>query len=1113
MSIRSIFILVMAAAASWVRAQEMSEEHLRSKMPYFEYIGDDMSCKKSRCILEDSEGYIWIGTTNGVERYDGIGYKAFIRDDNAKDISNYISALCEDKTNNRIYGSYNKKNLIFYIDKRDYSEHFLPNPFTVNDGSTDPFSAMAEYDDSLLLVKCNSGTYLFNKDNGHLKGPFKTDRKSQTVPRQCIEAGDKMVFSRDGRLEVLMERRTDTLITERLDIGREYITRTFDMADDTTVVLAARMSKTNRFELLKYHLNSRRSEVCRELDKYPMWITCAPDGVWMGYANFGLAFYEYSTNELYEYNTRNSTLHDNKVQSMLMLRNQPILLITTNNDGLIKLDYNCSQFMRFDTRRISDSSSCDMFMIFKDTENNYWAWFIDGMFKKSAEDYMFRKHDFESCDCKIAFYKAIEDTTNHKIYFMSLKKIVEYDMKSKRDKTIVEMASTSLNDITISGGKLYFSDKRSIYTYDIKSQKRDEIELPQEMIGNITATHIEGDSLIWIGNNISQVFAYNINTKELKFHATAGQANESIRHIRSKSTDGERELWIAADRNGLFCYLPEKRHLTQIINSKLLSDRIINMEIDNKGNIWTSTVDGLTCQNAEDKAVYEYGDKAFGLNFDYRTQAQYKSASGDILFGGTNYFVEFNSTSFAVRNTYYPAPVVSSYRLINAITFNYDSYTKEETYAIKDTIEIPEGIRSIQLTLRQLNYSQSKDNIVQWRMPDVSEEWETVKTETPIICSNLRRGINKVELRSCEHNGTPVSDIRTVYLKKHVYFYEHPLFHVLMATIAVVGIIGIILLKSRIDEARRKELEKEVKRQAGEIKETNEQLLMSQARIEQQNAELRNHRNILEKEVEERTADLVAARQKAEENSKLKSAFLANLSHEVRTPMNCIVGFSKLLADPSCTREEQVEFVHLIQESSNSMLVLIGDLLDVSRIESGQLRVNFGDFDLCTELDDVYHLLFMERKKANVDFELHVDDDLNGIVIHSDKDRFRQIIINITYNAFKFTERGHVHIHADKKTGDYLPTVQYPDTLPAVDGDILLVRIEDTGIGIPADKTEVIFEPFRKLNNNKTLYPGLGLGLNIVKNLVRLLHGQIWVTSVEGQGTTFYFYLPLNNNE
>ncbi|MDO4461070.1 MAG: ATP-binding protein, partial [Bacteroidia bacterium] len=403
--------------------------------------------------------------------------------------------------------------------------------------------------------------------------------------------------------------------------------------------------------------------------------------------------------------------------------------------------------------------------------------------------------------------------------------------------------------------------------------------------------------------------------------------------------------------------------------------------------------------------------------------------------------------------------------------------------------------------------------MVEWRR-EGEESWKSNSILVPIVLSNLTSGWNVVEMRAIPINTNEQVTPPSVkyYIYKEVYFYEEEWFKVLLWVLSLVIVISLWFIRYRMHSLQKLRLESEIARQTEELDLTCARLIIAQDRVEKQNRNLRQLTDSLETQVKERTAELEREKARIEEASNLKSAFLANLSHEVRTPMNCIVGFSKLLCDPSCTKEEYAEFAHLIRESASSLLALLGDLLDVSRIETGQMRITLSSFPVLKDLQDIYKMLSIEKKNSKVEFILNTTSEMSDVVIHSDRDRFKQILINLVYNAFKFTEKGHVTIsasvvdRADLRQYDYPKTLQMPDVKR-----LLLITVEDTGIGMPEDKIDIIFEPFRKLNNNKTLYPGLGLGLNICKNLIQILGGQIWVKSSLNFGSTFLFYLPITN--
>jgi len=244
--------------------------------------------------------------------------------------------------------------------------------------------------------------------------------------------------------------------------------------------------------------------------------------------------------------------------------------------------------------------------------------------------------------------------------------------------------------------------------------------------------------------------------------------------------------------------------------------------------------------------------------------------------------------------------------------------------------------------------------------------------------------------------------------------------------------------------------------------------------------------------------DLIRAKEKAEESDRLKSAFLANMSHEIRTPMNAIIGFSQLLNDESISSDEKAHFIDLIQKSGNDLLRLIDDIIDISKIEAGQLKVFKSQYFLDNILEEIYNSYqqFLKTKpdKANVKLQYKQPKD-KKTVIFTDIDRFRQIFRNLLNNAIKFTESGLIEFGFRKTSDKTEPMLEF--------------YVRDTGIGVPADKLEVIFQSFRQANDSDTrLYGGTGLGLAITRRMVELLGGKIWVESAKGQGSTFYFTLP-----
>jgi len=242
--------------------------------------------------------------------------------------------------------------------------------------------------------------------------------------------------------------------------------------------------------------------------------------------------------------------------------------------------------------------------------------------------------------------------------------------------------------------------------------------------------------------------------------------------------------------------------------------------------------------------------------------------------------------------------------------------------------------------------------------------------------------------------------------------------------------------------------------------------------------------------------ELIHARDKAKESDRLKTAFLANMSHEIRTPMNGILGFASLLKEPELTREQMTKYIHVIEESGLRMLNTINDIIDISKIESGQMDIYFSPVNVNDEIRSLYRFFEPEAIKKGLEIECICPLPWQEANIYTDKSKFYAILSNLLKNAVKYTHKGRIIFGYEVKNR------------------FLEFFVKDTGIGIAMDKQDIIFNRFVQEENGMVhSYEGSGLGLAISRAYVEMLGGQIWVKSQKNRGSEFYFGLPYETRE
>ena len=405
-----------------------------------------------------------------------------------------------------------------------------------------------------------------------------------------------------------------------------------------------------------------------------------------------------------------------------------------------------------------------------------------------------------------------------------------------------------------------------------------------------------------------------------------------------------------------------------------------------------------------------------------------------------------------------------------------------ETF-IPPGLNLSEGIPSGEMQfvfegIDKWEYSSKEQLLYSYRFDN--DKWMPFGKRTTVMATGLSVGPHHFEVRAMDRNGRidPTPAVWPFMVLQQ--WYKQPLFIIILE-------IGIILVLFSIGFAitRHFRIEKLVIIRTNELSKTNK---------------------LLENEIAERKiteSELIKAKDRAEESDRLKSAFLANMSHEIRTPMNGILGFAELLKEPGLSSDEQKDFIQTIQISGARMLYTINNIIDVSKIESGLMAVDIVETDINEKLEFAYKFFRQEVKARELKFMFKAGLPSKEAVIKTDNEKVYAILTNLIKNAIKFTYDGSIEFGYVLKSGsEHGSTGQ---------GRHLEFFVKDTGVGISRNRQELIFERFRQGSESlNRSYEGSGLGLSICKSYAEMLGGKIWVESVEGSGSTFYFTIPYN---
>jgi len=772
----------------------------------------------------------------------------------------------------------------------------------------------------------------------------------------------------------------------------------------------------------------------------------------------------------YDPNMKSFVLHQHRTNDVNSLSSNVVPSIVEDHKGNIWLGTQLGGLNKFDPKTgkfktfkknpdIPEGISNDyVFSVLEDSTQNLWVAMNDGthgIFDPKAGTF---KNRYKNPYTNGVARGMIEDKLDADILWFGTEAKGLFNF-SKKKGTFVQFSNIPGNEASLSNNVVLslFQDDEGIlwvptqgggldrFVRETKSfvHHRKNLLDPYAISGNtVSDCHVDSLGNFWIATSDGGLNKFDKETG--KFQHFGGNHGFKTKSIRAILEDDEQNLWLSSD-SGIIKFNIEKQQVSQIYTKR----------------------DGLQ-----------------GNNFSLFSTSACKTKNGQLWFAGLNGV-----------NSFYPEKIKKNQIIpqIALTSFKHSGLSLS-------TGSCPELIKQVNLDWRNnsfefefvaLNYTQPKENQYAYFLKGFDGKWNRTGTRRYGKYTNIPGGEYELELFGSNNDNVWNETGNSIKIK-----IQTPPFKTVWAyflyLIFIVG-SGVLFFKyktRRISKKLRKE--RNISETLRQIDSIRTELFKKQKKVEK---ELREHKETLERKVRQRTKELEISKLKAENANEAKSRFLANISHEIRTPLNLILGFSETL-EKEVKGDRQMEFVSSIRSGGKSLLTLLNDILDLSKIEAGKIRVQYQTFDIRKLFFEIEQIFVKNIEDKHLDFILDISPGVPGIIV-LDEARLRQVLLNLVGNAVKFTDSGFVKIQVD--------FINYGKISGAGD---LTFCVEDSGVGIAHDQMEKIFGVFsQQKNQDINKYGGTGLGLAISKRLVELMGGNIFVQSKEGEGSLFHIVI------
>lgn len=1063
-----LFILVILYKDSKVYAVINNEKNINFKRITIE---DGLSQTTVQYIFQDSRGYMWFATTDGLNRYNGYEFKVYKYNKGSdKSISgNFIVAINEDDEGNIWVGTTRGLNKI--NTKTSEIKQYLPN---INGCNISDYNITEIFIDSKedIYIATANGLNIYNRENDNFERVYGKDEGENTLSSQAIysiveDKDNNFWIGTDNGLNKV-ERDSGNITNYYAEDGENTISDNFIYKlyiDDLNNLWIGTDSNglnkldidKNKFEIF---LNDKNDTNSIGGNSIPYILKDKNNNIWVA-TNNGLSRYDEKNNKFTTYRNKiydNKSIVDDNILSLYEDDEGNIWVGTYDGISLFNLD---NTFLNYKNDPLNENSINSNMMagIYEDNDGLLWVGTIEsGINVIDRNNNTIVKYT-EKDDGSSINNNNIRDIVGigNEIWISTEEGLNKYDKSTKSFTyyTVENYKELNTNDLKSlyvdKSGTLWITSQSGLASFDRKNNFKsyNNIFRKNGVEEYFFSDIIEDDEgILWIACALNGgLIKFNKHTNEIKIYKSDENDSNTLSYngIKTLAIDKENNLWIGT-QYGLNKFNKDKEEFTRYTEVDGLANNFINgIVVDNENNIWASTNYGISKYDNEYNKFVNY-DVTDGLQGnEFNGYAYYKNKDGYIFFGGINGLTYFNPEDL-VNKSFTPKVVIET---IKSNDIKYNDFSN---------INLDYKNKNIQFNFFIPDYRNTKKVQYSYKLVGLDEEWIMSDNRNYASYTNLDSGeyIFMVSARNSTGNWSePIS----VKFKVSVEPWKSPTAYFIYILIAVL-IAYIIWNRVKILDG-----------------------LVTQRTYELNN-KLRENKILYNKLIE---------------NEKYKNNYFINLSHELRTPLNVIISIEQLITDLNKSKEEIPKdklkyYMNMLRKNSDRLLNLINNIIDTSKIDSGSYKLDMKEHDIVFLVEEVAISMkdFIESKGI----ELIIDPEIEEKAIICDKMEIEKCIINLLGNAAKFTHKG-------GRIEVYIFDL----------GNEVKISVKDNGVGIDEKYQEIIFDRFSQAYNNiSEENGGSGLGLTLVKQLVKLHKGEIYLQSEINKGSEFTIILPVSQD-